>query len=245
MTRLLQTTVGFNAAWVGEGQPVPVSSAAFDESTLAPRKVAALTVVTKELALSADPAAEAFIRDDLVAAVVAAIDSTFIDPANAGVSGVKPASVTYGAPSTNATGDALDDVRLLIDAFPGDLQRAVVIGSPSTFAAMNEPLVMPNIGVRGGDLLGIPAIPSTAAGDTLALIDPDGIAYGNGTVETKIATEATIQMLDNPTNSTVTPTPTNLVSLWTANSAAIMAECVTGWEVARPSVAILEVVAQS
>lgn len=246
-TRLLTVTDGFNAAWVGEGQPVPVSSAAFEEGQLDPLKCSALTVVTQELLMSADPAAEGTIREDLVGAVAAAIDLTFINPTNAGTAGTSPASVAYGAPSVSATGDGFADIRLLIDALPdqADLQRAVLIGSANTFAAMHDPIFLPGLGVRGGEALGIPAIPSKAAGDDLILIDPDGIAYGAETVDVRVSTQASIQMSDAPTNNVTTPTATTLTSLWQTNAAAIMATASTNWEVARPSVAVLDGVAQS
>jgi hypothetical protein len=245
--RLLTATDGFNAAWVGEGQPVPVSSAAFDEATLDPLKCSALTVVTEELLQSSDPSAEAVVRDDLVGAVVAAVDATFLDPANSGSAGVEPASVTNGAVTVNASGDNLDDLRLLIDALPpgADLERAVLIGSPYSFAKLHDPMVLPGLGVRGGNALGIPAFASKAAGDDLVLLDPDSIAYGTGSVDVRVSTQASIQMLDNPTNASATGTATNMVSLWQTNAAAVMATVSTNWQPARDAVAVLAGIDQS
>lgn len=244
--RMIVPSTGFSAAWVGEGKAVPVSAAVFDEDTLAPLKVASLTVQTKELLRAADPASEMAIRDDLVAALAAAINTSFIDPANTGTAGVEPASVTNGAPSVSATGNGLDDVRALVDVFTGDLERAVLIGSPRTFLAMHDPMVLPTVGAKGGEILGIPAIASTSAGTTLALIDPAAIAVGEGETMIRASDQATIEMSDAPTGSSVaTVTATSQVSLFQTNSIAVMAEQVLAWKVARPGVAILEDVDQS
>lgn len=244
-TRLVNAATGFQAYWVGEGAAVPVSSASYNENSLPPRKLAALTVVSEELLLSADPAAETFIRDDLANACVATLNSAFLDPANSGTSDVKPASVSNGAPSLPATGDGLADIRLLIDIFPGDLERAVLVGSPATFAALHDPLILPGLGIRGGEAIGIPAIPATDAGDNLILIDPDGIALGEAGMALRVSKEATISMLDNPTNNSVTPTATNLVSLYQCDSIAILAEKVINFLEVRPSVAVLTGIDQS
>lgn len=243
--RLVSAATGFAAAWVGEGQAVPLSAASYDEDTLAPRKLSALCVVSNLLLESADPAAELMIRNDLMSACVDALNQSFIVPSNAGVSGVEPASITNGVTAIPASGDGLTDVRNMIDVFPGDLERAVLVGSPSSFAALHDPMILPGLGVRGGEAVGIPAIASTAAGETLVLIDPDGIALGEGEMALKVSTQGTIQMSDAPTQDSVTPTAVNQVSLWQCNATALMAEKVINWDVARPSVSLVTGVATS
>lgn len=244
-TRLIGAASGASAAWVGEGQAVPVSSAVYNESALPGRKVSALIVLTQELMRSADPAAESFIREDMVSAVVEAIDATLLDPANNGVADIKPASITNGITPIASTGDGLQDVRNLINDFEGDLETAVLVGSPQTFAALHDPVVLPGLGVRGGQALGIPAVASKAAGNTLALIDPAGIALGQGTVDIRTSQHGTIEMESEPTQDGTTPTAASQVSLWQNNAAAIMAEAVVNWETVRPSVSLISAVAQS
>lgn len=244
-TRLVTAATGFAAAWVGEGKAVPLSAASYDEGTLPPRKLSSLCVVSNELLESEDPAAELTIRDDLVNACVDALNQSFIDPSNAGVSNVEPASVTYGVSAINSSGDGLVDIRNMISVFPGDPERAVLIGSPSSFAALHDPVLLPNLGVRGGEAIGIPAIAATAAGDTLVLLDPDGIVLGEADMSLKTSSQGTIQMSDAPTQDTVTPTAVNQTSLWQSNATAIMAEKVINWSVARPSVSLTTAVAES
>jgi hypothetical protein len=244
-TRLVSAATGINAAWVGEGSAVPMGSATYGEDNIEPRKVAALAVITEELASSSDPSAEITIRNDMVAAIAEAIDATFIDPANAGTPGIKPASVTNGAPSIGASGDGAADIRELIAGFPGDLERAILVGSPATFAVLSDPFLFPRLGVRGGEALGIPAVPSKAAGATLALIDPSGIAFGEAEMNLRTSRQASVEMLDNPTNSGVEPTATTLVSLWQTNSIGILVEKTIAWEVPRPSLTVLTGMAPS
>jgi hypothetical protein len=244
-TRLISAATGISAAWIAEGTAVPMGSATYSEDHIEPRKISALAVITEELAGSSDPSAEITVRDDMVAAIAEAIDLTFLDPSNAGVAGVKPASVTYGAPSTAASGDGGADLRELIAGFSGDLTKAILVGSPQSFAVLSDPFLFPRLGVRGGEALGVPAVASNAAGSTIALIDPTGIALGEGAMDLRTSREASVQMLDNPTNDSVTPTPTNLVSLWQANSIGVLAEKVITWEVARPSVSVVTGMAAS
>lgn len=232
-TRLLIADDEFEAAWIGEGAPVPVSSATFHDERLSPLKIAGLCVLTRELIDSTDPAAEGAIQADLIAALSAGIDASFIDPSNAGTANVKPASATYGAHTEAASGDGGADLRNLIAAFQGSLERAVLIGSAQTFAALSDPFLFPLLGVRGGSALGIPAIAAKAAGDTLALIDPDGIAVAMGGAEIKISQQGTIEMTDGPTNSAATGTASTMTSMWQTNSIAVMGLQIANWSRAR------------
>jgi hypothetical protein len=243
-TRAITVSSGFTAAWTGEGRAVPMSSAVFAETTLPALKVSSLTVQTRELLQGADSGAEALVRDDMVGALATAINASFIDPNNSGIANVEPASVTESAPSVAATGDGLADLRALIDAFPGDLETAVLVGSGESFAALHDPLGLPRLGVRGGEALGIPAYATTAAGSTVALIDPAGIAWGANETSVRTTREASIEMLDSNLTgdsiNVVPPTAASTVSMWQSNSVAIIADQAIAWEPARPSAAILE-----
>lgn len=248
-TRLVSATSGFNAAWVAQGAAIPVSKAAYTPSSLGTLKLAALTVLTRELLESADPSAEPLIRNDLIASIVTALNMAFLDPGNAGIADVMPASITDGITPETSSGNGLQDIRNLIEAFPGDLERAVLIGSPETFAVMSDPLHLPTLGVRGGSVLGIPAVAAPEAGSDMILIDPDGIALGEGEMSINIATQGSIEMVDTaPAGNTITvvpPTAASTVSLWQTNSVGIAVRKEINWEVARPSVSLVSGVAES
>lgn len=244
-TRLVGAATGFSAAWVGEGQAKPVGKATFAEESLPARKVSSLSVLTMELLDSLDPAAEITIRDDMANAMSAVIDESFINPANSGTAGVEPASIANGAPVDAATGTSTDDIRdaiaFSIGQFAGDLARAVLVGRPEFFASfgLNSAFQVEQIGARGGSIGGIPAfvtkaLPLDAGGkQQLVLFDPDAIALGEEGMSLRTSREATIEMLDNPTNSSVTPTATAGVSLWQTNSVGLLSEKYVNFHLAR------------
>ncbi len=239
--RTITVAGGATASWVGEGQPKPISSQAFAADTLRPDKLSAIVVLTTELLRLADPVAEETIRRDLVRAVGEALDVAFIDPSNGGAPGITPPSVTNGITPVPATGDFRADLAALIDAFEGDLETAFLVGNPVLFANLAS-ADYPLIGARGGELAGIPAIASKAvpadaspATHSLALVDPAGIAIGDGLPVIDVATQASILMFD-PDQS---PSEAAPVSLWQSNAAAIRVELATNWRAARPAVAIL------
>jgi hypothetical protein len=177
----------------------------------------------------------------MVDGLAQAIDSAFFDPDNAGTAGQTPAAVTNGVtPVAIGTGD-LDDTRdaisTMIAEFQGDLSRSVFVGRPELFAMLHQQGYR-TVGIRGGELLGAPAIatkalPNDAAFYRLLLIDPSGIAYVEDPAATQVTTskDAAIQMDTAPTNDAVTPTPTNLVSLFQSNATAMKALAYANWSV--------------
>src|SRR6185436_8619679 len=89
--RQLTETTGY---WVGQGDVKPVSSATFDTVTLRFNKLAAISVITDELARFSSPSAEATIRTSLANAIVYKMDRDLLDPTVAAVGVVNPASLT-------------------------------------------------------------------------------------------------------------------------------------------------------
>ncbi len=114
--RLIGQTGTSAASWVGEGAPVPVSAAAFEDRTsLEPLPVSAIVVVTDELVRHSDPRASDVLSIDLFGAAAEAIDRAFIDAANAGAAD-KPGSITFGATSFTSSGST-------VAAIDADLQK--------------------------------------------------------------------------------------------------------------------------
>ena len=97
------------AYWRGESKAARVSASAFDYQVMTPLSLACLQVFSNELLRDASPEAEALIRKDLIAAVVALSDSSFIDVANGGVAGVTPPSATFGASTLVSSGNIASD----------------------------------------------------------------------------------------------------------------------------------------
>jgi len=258
LTALTYMSSGVSASWVGEGKPAPLSKGAFTRlaTPLTRLKAVAMWVVDAELARSADPAADATLARDAIGAIVNQTDLDFTDPSNAGIAGVKPASITNGAPAFASGGSTA----LLIDADLGKLQESLIARGSDLQAAYwimhsitaaflsrvrnaNGDSAYPNISVRGGMLLGLPVIVSGAvqhggspSTSSLILIDASKLWVGEDPagIEFDASKNASIQMLDNPTNDIVTPTATTLVSMWQTDSIAMRGSRSINWKLANP-----------
>ncbi len=237
--RMQQTTEGFIAYWVGGGKAKPLSKAAVEGDTLRPLKVAVVTALTREFLRHASPASEERFRVDMVRAIAEAIDAAFIDPSNAGVADVQPASITNGVTPLSSAGDPATDLAALIAAFTGDFSTASFVTDPTTAAQIALArdaaggFLFPDCGPRGGSLLNIPLVvsrssPRDSSGGLLALVDAAGIAYGAEGVRNLASDQATLEMTDDGTAG-----PVNQVSMWQTNSTAILSEAAVNWKVAR------------
>jgi HK97 family phage major capsid protein len=241
----IQTLAG-NGYWVGEGKPKPLTAFNVDKTNLTPLKCANIVVLTEELLANASYSAETLVRDEMTNALVQLIDSDFIDPANAGSAGVKPASITNGAPhgAASGTGDADDirsDLRSLLNEFvTANAQGSQVVLAMRATDALSAGMLVnalgqpefPGITMEGGKIVQLPVITSQAipSGDVVA-VQPSEVYYADdGGFMVDVSREASLQMLDNPTNDTVTPTATSLVSLWQTNSVGFRAERILNWK---------------
>jgi HK97 family phage major capsid protein len=247
--RVVGQTTGGTGYWVGEGKPKPVTSFEFAPTTLGYTKVAAIAVITQELARFSSPAAETLVRDALRDTLVERLDIDLIDPAQAAVANVNPASLTNGLTALSSAGTSADNVRTdiqnLLEGFLAANQRVggLVIIMPETLALALSLLVndlgqreFPDITITGGRLLGIPVITSQYAANAsgsgnlvIAVNTSEVFLADDGEVTVDMSTEASLQMLDNPTNDTVTPTATQMVSLWQTNSIGLKAERFVNW----------------
>jgi HK97 family phage major capsid protein/HK97 family phage prohead protease len=254
------STSGGNAAWVGEGKAKPLTNFNFGQTTLLPLKVAAIVVATMELLRDASVAGEAMFRDLLAAAVAERIDIDFIDPAKAASAGVSPASITNGVTPIAASGTGTaDDMRADFQALMATYiannnppSSAVWIMPTMTALAaslMQNPLgqsEFPGLSMTGGTLLGIPAIvsdymTSDSGGADVAMVNARDIWLGDeGGIEVRASNEASLQMDDAPTQSSVAAvTGTSVVSMFQTNSVAILAERTINWAKRRPDAVAL------
>jgi HK97 family phage major capsid protein len=233
--------------WVGEGQPKPLTSFNFDKTTLTPLKCANIVVLTEELLRRESYSAETLVRDEMQNALVQLIDTAFIDPANAGTANVKPASIANGAPHSAATGtgdadDVRKDLRSLINEFIAANQqngpivlimRATdALGAGMMVNALGQP-EFPNISMGGGSLFpGLQVITSqTVPAGTVIALQPNEIYYADDDgFMVDVSREASLQMLDNPTNASADGTATSMVSLWQTNSVGFRCERILNWK---------------
>lgn len=253
-TALGISTSGGSGYWVGEGKPKPLTSFNVNKTFLEPTKCANITVLTEELLLSNAASAEALVRDELRNALVELIDVSFIDPTNAGSANVEPASIANGAISIAAsgTGDADDirlDIRNLIQVFINNnmegsipvlvMRTGTALGAAFAVNALGQ-AEFPTITMDGGTILNIPVITSqNVPSGVVVAVQPSEIYFADeGGFMLDVSREASLQMLDNPTNDSVTPTATTMVSMFQTNSVAFRCERILNWSRRRDNAAV-------
>ena len=248
-TPLVGQTSGGAGYWVGEGAAKPLTAFDFSRTTLDPLKVANIAVLTMEVLRNSAPAADAIVRDQLAAALRERLDIDFINPAKTAVAGISPASITNGATTVAASGTDADAVRADIRALFASFIAAnnaptsgVWIMSTTTALALSmmvNPLgqaEFPGLTMRGGTFNGLPVIVSEHVGDVVALVNAQDIYLGDeGGIRVDMSREASLEMANNPTGSSVTPTGTSLVSMFQTNSVAFLAEREINWARRRAS----------
>lgn len=254
-TQVLIQSTGGNAYWTAEGAAKPLTSWTYTRTKLAPLKVAAIAAATQEQLMRSTPAADALIRDELVKAVGAKIDSTFIG--TAGASTGTPAGILNGVSQTpvSGTGGGSAGTVEAINCDIGDLMKAVVSANntiagafwiiPETVAidlslatnAFGAP-AFPGITPTGGTLKGLPVftsqmLPHGSADATVILMRGDDIFLADeGGVQVSISDQASLLMTDDANSNMESTTPTGsatLVSMWQTNSVAFRVERYINW----------------
>jgi HK97 family phage major capsid protein len=243
------TSTGY---WVGQGAPIPMSKGTVSSASLGIAKCAGLCSIDEELAKLSTPSAELLVRDDLALTISTFMDVQFIDPNVAAVANVNPASITNGVTNTAATGTAAANLRtdlatLLQSMADNDLDMSKCVWIMTPTQALNISLMLnslglplyPDMSVTGGKLLGLPVITSNSAnipgspasGRMIVLVNEPEIFFADdGQVTLDVSREASIQMLDNPTNaSTGGTTATAMVSMFQTHSLALRATRFVNW----------------
>jgi len=264
LCRILTNRGQSGAGFVGQGGSIRVSKLDLTAGTMAELKVAGIAVVGRELLQSSSPAVDAILSEDLAAACSEAVDRALLDPANAGITGEMPAAITHGAPSIASTGAAfaqvdadLTNLQQMVVAAGSDMLNSVWIVRPETAIALsslrdpNGGLAYPLITVLGGILKGLPVIvsanlpePGSPPLGNIVLVDQSQLAYvDEGSAKIDVFDEGALEMLDNPTNNSVTGTATNVISMFQTQSMAIRGTLWTNWRLRRPFIAVLTGVA--
>lgn len=220
--------------WVGESKGIPVSAQDFSTVSLTPKKVAALSVVSKELLRYSSPAAERLVRDALVEASRQRVDQTFLGTGSASAS--TPAGILQGVSGETASGtdaSALrDDIATLYAHFLGaknasDLQFVMTPTLAKSISLMRNALgqrEFPELGAMGGMLEGDAVVTGDNVGAThFILLKPSEIwRIGDAGVEVSLSMDATIEQDSNPTGDAEAPTAAsaNLMSMFQTENVA-------------------------
>lgn len=247
-------TSGGAGYWVGQGKPKPLTKFDYNDTYLGYSKVANIAVLSEELMRLSNPSAEASVREALAAALIERIDIDFIDPAKSAVANVSPASVTNGVTPVVSSGNDADAIRVDVAAvlsqfIAANITPASGVWVMSATTALRLSLMRNALGQKefdgitmlGGMFEGLPAIvseyvPQDSAGHYVVLINASDIWLADDNVVTVDASrEASLQMLDNPTNDASDGTATTMVSMYQTNSIALRAERWINWAKRRAS----------
>lgn len=251
-------TSGGSGYWVGEGAPKPLTAFDFEDVYLGYAKVANIAVLTQELMRFSNPSAEALVRDSLAQALIARLDLDFVDPAKAAVSNVSPASITNGVSAITASGVDADAVRVDVKAaltsfLTANISPSAGVWIMSAQTALSLSLMrnalgqkeFPDISMLGGSFEGLPVIVSEyivtdSNGHYVILVNASDIWLADdGNVVIDASREASLQMLDDPTNNSASGTPTTMVSMFQTNSVALRAERWINWKKRRSAAAAI------
>lgn len=249
--RVPRATSGTSAAWVGEAAPKPVTAMAFDTITMTWAKIAAIVVITEELARFSNPAAEDVVRADLARAIVQYMDRQFVDPSFAAVTNVSPAAITNSITPITATGTNMAAFRADIKSlFASILDDNQSISSGAWIMTQQQALALslaqnslgqtiyPTIDpIQGGTLLGYPVIaseniPATGGSPTdgyplIFVVANEILLADDGQVTVDASREASVQM-DTAPDSPPTAS-SNMISLWQLNQIGLKAERFVNW----------------
>lgn len=245
MRNLPFLTVGTSADFYGEAQPIAVNAGTLSPLYLPHSRISGLVVISNEL-LESSEGEEALSRD-LQNAVIEAQDRRLLDPTSDDGSGIRPASVTNTATPIDAGGVStaahVDAVVAALIAEVSDagstLENAAFITTPDValgIASLRDTgggRAFPGVGVRGGELGGLPLLTSAAApADALILLDGSEVVVADDS-EAQIATSqnATIDMSDGPSGA-------NLVGMFQAEASALRVSRWVHWTLRRPYVSI-------
>ncbi|NPM04159.1 phage major capsid protein [Escherichia coli] len=230
---------GGAAGWVGEGKAKPLTKFDFESITFSHAKVSAIAVLTEELIRFSSPAADALVRNALAEAVVARLDTDFVDPKKAAVADVSPASITHDVKGTASTGNPDADAEAAFGQFvAANLQPTGAVWLMSSTNALALSMrknalgqkEYPDMTLLGGSFQGLPVIVSQYVGDQLVLVNaPDIYLADDGGVAVDMSREASLEMQSEPTGDSTTPSPVELVSMFQTGSVAIRAERWINW----------------
>lgn len=221
--------------WTGESKAIAVSKSDYSDVELTPLKVAALSVVSKELLMDSTPSAEMLVRDSLVEASAQRVDSTFLSAAAAS-SGVSPAGILNGLSAKSPSGTDAAAVRADWQALMNDFITAknvsglVHVMHPSLAMALGV-LVnalgqaeFPEVNAEGGRLFTLPVYTgdNVTTGNWIVMKPSDVWKIGDGGVQISMSDSATIEMNDAPAGASDTPTAmaSHAVSMFQTESVA-------------------------
>lgn len=215
-SRLVGLDTDAVAGVVAEGEPIPASAMDFSGQVVEPFKIAALTILSDELWANTSSEGQGYVISALRKAVARAADVELFNRLTDSNTLETTADVDDAGAIVSGLRLLLDDVHLRAGS---RLHWAV---SPTAANVLATTSTRDDLNPFSGGILSLPAtITSALQGRRVALVD--GRAVG-GLIEgarIEASSKGAIQMDDAPTNDPLTPTETNLVSLFQTGTTAV------------------------
>ena len=242
-------------SFVGEGQPIPVRQGQFTSQTLTPKKMAVITVWTREIDEHSIPAIEGLLRQAVQEDTAVSLDSVLLDtnPATAirpaGLfNGITPIVATAGGGFNALVADMKALTQNILTLTQGHIRTPVWLMNPNETTAIK--LTPSPLGefpfkeeVQAGNLLGWPIIESgTVPLGTVGMVDAaDFVSVGAEAPRFEISDQATLHMEDT------TPLPivdggvpaAPVRSLWQTDSLGLRLILPMNWVMRRPITALI------
>lgn len=205
--RHAMVATGFSASQVNEGAAKVCKTVSLSVDPERFRKLAAIIVCTKELLMTADPAAMALFETELASAVLRGSNQAIVDALTD--------STTTGV---SASTDALADLRAGLRAAGASAGYVVIASRTNTQDLATRVEAAPDFGAAGGDFRpGISIVPQDDF-TGMAIIPASRLAVYSSELELRNSGEGDISMADSPTS------PSNMVSLFQTGSVGVIAE---------------------
>jgi HK97 family phage prohead protease len=242
-------------SFVGEGMAIPVRQGAFTSTTYTPKKLAVITVWSREMSDHSIPAIEGVLRDAIQTDTAVALDSILLD-ANPATT-IRPAGILNGVTVTTATAGGgvaavVGDIKSLVGALTtntyGNLRMPTWIMNPvdalaaSLVTATNTGIFPFKDEIGRNTLANIPIIDSaTLTPKTVILIDAaDFVTFEGNQVRMELSDQATLHMEDSTPLDLVSGSPGTVASpqrsLFQTDSIALRMIAPLNWAIRRTGV---------
>jgi hypothetical protein len=226
--------------WATEGAAVPLARLTSTNLFTASQYYVLMLAYLKELLRIGGARGASLIFSRSVRAIARADGTVFFSDSAA--SAAQPAGILWNrtAVGSGSPGDLADDLEAAVAyVSDGDAFAPVVIVSPRGAAFLNASGInaFRDLGITGGTVAGAPAIVSRAAADKLILIDASELAITDDGVDIRQSQNAAIQMDDTPTNNSVTPTATQVVSAFQTGAVVLRYTRYLSWKLLREDAA--------
>lgn len=216
-----------DAAWVAEGDPIPVAQNATAAVVLSPHKIGTIAVLTREMIESSN--AERLIADVLTRSAGLALDSALFD-ANAS-SAARPAGLRNGI--STLTPSAITDFYQAAIEDVGNLMSAVgAVGGAGPYFLITSPGHVASMSMRFVDQVrGLTMLGSPAAGSLMIAVAAQAVAAAfspNPDVESSKAATLVMNDVGTPVvTGGVTGAPAR--GLWQTDSIAVKIRWPATW----------------